>query len=310
MRAPRLVVVLIVTGILLLSSMGTVLAADYEVGDRVWIGLYTETLREEGYAVGTVKSIREDGRLELSITEFVEGKGKTLYGTCHPGGSSPLAGAEVVESDPDELLLRQVVRPEEVSSYRQGKDGYLERENVATVFYKWMGDALGVTAGRCRRAQEKAEFLGITRAVPAFEIACGQVESEGGTGFPVPIEQRLGGTAQMLEQVAGLLTDYPRAVEAMQAKVEGVAELQGDDLVAMAAAKTLFKVRGHLRALRAEVGSVADARERVPDLEGIYAGYAAVLTVNGETPYADRSRQAWTNAFQTALAEGEWPELP
>jgi len=110
--------------------------------------------------------------------------------------------------------------------------------------------------------------------------------------------------------VADLLTDYPRAAEAMQAKVEGVAELQGRDLVAMAAAKTLLKVRDHLQALRAEVGSVAEARKRVPDLDGIYAGYAAVLTANGERDFGERSREAWTNAFQTALAEGRWPELP
>jgi len=309
MRARRFLIVWIVTGILLLVS-GMASASRYAVGDRVWIGLYTDSLREDGYAVGTVKEILPDGRLELTITEFVEGKGKTLYGTCHPGASSPLAGAEIVENQPDRLLLRQTLRPEEVSPYRQGKDDYLERENVGTVFYKWMGDALGVTARRCRRAQEKAEAMSITRAVPAFEIACRQVESEGGTGFPVPLEQRLQGTADMLASVAELLREYPVAVERMQAKVQGTEELQGQDMVAMAAAKTLFKVRDHLEELWATTPTLDEARERVNGLEGIYAGYASVLTADGTRAFNDRSADEIRQAMTESIEAGAWPDLP
>ncbi len=299
---------------LLLSMLMLVVAAPVMAGlapgERVWIGLYSDNLREDGYAIGTVEQVLEDGRVQVAVRELVKGEGRTLYGTCSPGASNPLAGAEIVEDDPGALLLRKAFEPEQVQPWRAGRDGFLARENAGAVFYKWLGGAMGVTEQRCRRGQDRVAGVGFQRAVKAFEVACRQVASTGGSGFPVPVEQRLGGAAAMLADNAALLAEHPGALAEMQAIVAGEAGLQGEDLLAIAGAGTLKKTAEALATLREEAGGIAAARERVADLPAIFHGYVDLLTGQGSAPFGGQAAEAWHASVDAALAAGEWPRLP
>lgn len=298
-------------GVLTLSILltGTVGAAPmFAPGERVFVPLYSENLREDGYATGVVDSV-VDGKLRVSLTEYVKGKGKTLYGTCSPSARSPLAGAEILSDRPDALLIRQDIDPASVKSWREGKNEYLERENLSTLFYKWLGDGMAVTPERARYGRAKAEALGLPLAARAMEVVALQTESTGGKGFPVPPSMALAGAAGLLEALLPIVRENPEALDGALEILDGTAPAQGDDLLAMALARTLSLVRHDLEALQRTQPDFGAASREVPGLRAVFDAWIAVVTRGGAAPYLNRSAAQWKALFDAA-SPPVWPPLP
>lgn len=292
-------------GLLMLTGVA---GADIVPGDRVFIPMYSVHLREDGYATGIVES-RQGEQALVIMRELVPGKGKTLYGTCHPGAESPLSGAEVLSDNPDAPVLRKSLPVKSLMSWRAGKDEYLERENVSTIYYKWLGDGMAVTGERARFGAAKARSLGLERAAQGLELAAIQVDSTGGMGFPVGAGQLLHGAPVVLKAVQERTRKEPAAADEMRAVLDGSQPLHGDDLLAMAMAKVLLIVRHEWGRLPAELGSM-EAAARWAEAPGVVDAYVDALTEGGQKPYRGKAAGAIKAELRGALKSGKWPVLP
>lgn len=282
--------------------------AQVEVGDRVFIPMYSEHLREDGYATGIVES-REGDQAVVIMRELVPGKGKTLYGTCHPGANSPLSGAEIISDNPDAPVLRKTMPIGELKGWREGKDEYLERENVGTIFYKWMGDGMAVTPERARFGAAKARALGLPRVAQGLELAAIQIESTGGMGFPVGATQLLHGAPRALGAVLEQGRKDAEAAEVMRAILDGSQPMHADDVLGMAMAKVLLIVHHHWARLPIELGSVEKAVQW-GEAPGVAEAYVDALTTGGLHPYAGRTAAELKAQILGELKAGRWPVLP
>ncbi|MGK0673508.1 MAG: hypothetical protein ABWU16_02455 [Halothiobacillaceae bacterium] len=282
--------------------------AQIHVGDRVFIPMYSEHLREDGYATGIVQAL-EGEKAVVIIRELVPGKGKTLYGTCHPGANSPLSGAEVLSDDSHAPILRKTFAVSELKDWRKGKDEYLERENVGTILYKWLSDGMAVTPERARLGATKARSLGLPRVAQALELAAVQIDSTGGMGFPVGAQQLMQGAPRALAAVLEQGRSDSAAAEVMRAIIEGSQPMNGEDVLGMAMAKVLLIVRDAWARLPNEFGGTARASQW-GEAKAIAEAYVDALTSGGSMPYAGRDAVALKAELVKALQAGRWPELP
>ena len=283
------------------------------VGDRVFVPMPSVHLREDGYATGTIESI-VDGKYTVELRELVQGKGKTLYGTCSPGANSPLAGAEIVSDKEEAPVLRKTFTAAELMPWRAGKEEYLERENVATIFYKWLGDGMAVTPDRARLGAKRARVLGnspgVQRMAQALDLAAIEIDNAGGQGFPVGAVQYLTNADKTLAEVTRIEQQEPGSTgNAMRSILDGSLPLQSDDALAMAMAKVLLLVRDQWARLPVELGSnkAAIAWSETPK---VLEAYIAALTQNGKLAYRGKDAAAWKHALQTEMQAGRWPSLP
>lgn len=282
--------------------------AQVEVGDRVFIPMYSEHLREDGYATGIVEA-REGDQAVVIMRELVPGKGKTLYGTCHPGANSPLSGAEILSDNPDAPVLRKTMPIGELKGWREGKDEYLERENVGTIFYKWMGDGMAVTPERARFGAAKARSLGLPRVAQGLELAAVQIESTGGMGFPVGAAQLLHGAPQALGAVVEQGRQDAEAAEVMRAILGGSQPMHADDVLGMAMAKVLLVVHHNWDRLPIELGSVEKAMQWA-EATKVAEAYVDALTSGGQHAYDGKTAAELKAQIQGELKAGRWPVLP
>ena len=305
----RLLVFLLLGGAILPSWA----QAAFVVGDRVFVPMPSVHLREDGYATGSIESI-SDGKYIVELRELVQGKGKTLYGTCSPGANSPLSGAEIVSDKEEAPVLRKTFTAAELMPWRAGKEEYLERENVATIFYKWLGDGMAVTPDRARLGAKRARALGsspgVQRMAQALDLAAIEVDNAGGQGFPVGAAQYLTGVSKTLTEVTRIEQQEPAGTgDAMRAILDGGQPLQGDDALAMAMTKVLLLVRDNWARLPGELGSskAAIGWENTPKVQ---EAYIAALTQNGKLSYRGKTANELNQALSAELKAGRWPVLP
>jgi len=297
-------------GLLVLSGISLLVPAHaYQAGDRVFIPLFAENLRDDGYAIGRVQRVLEDGRLDVVINEFVEGKGKTLYGTCSPNSATALAGARIVSSNPDQLRVEHEMDPADVRPWRAGMYEYLERENLATVISKWLSDGMAITPNRLDIAERRARALGLDHVVVAVDIARDQVRSTGGGGFPVSAEMALANAPQMLRTVAAKLEAWPKAVDAAAKILAGTEPMQGDDVLASVIARLAIIVREQLREVEARYSSPNEALQVLPNLLEVYDGWYRVMTANDSQPYLNADVAYYAKLTRREFDEGRWPVL-
>jgi len=287
--------------------------ASFAVSDRVFVPMPSVHLREDGYATGMIESISGD-KVTVVLRELIHGKGKTLYGTCSPGANSPLAGAEILSDKESEPILRKVFTASELLPWRAGKEEYLERENVATIFYKWLGDGMAITPDRARlgakRARQLGTSLGVQRMAQALDLAAIEVDNAGGQGFPVGAAQYLGGVSTTLAAVIATERQEPTSTgDAMRAILDGSQPLQSDDALAMAMAKVLLLVRENWAKLPGELGS-SKAAAAWPQASSVMQAYVAALTQDSEVKYRGKSASELNQALATELKSGRWPVLP
>ncbi|MFI9653172.1 hypothetical protein ABGV17_00360 [Guyparkeria sp. GHLCS8-2] len=300
----------VTAGAVLLVSAGLASAASFEVGEKVFVPMFEPNPELDGYAEGFVEQVHDDGTLTLRINKVQTGKGKTLSGTCHPSGGTPLSGAEIVSDDPSDLQVKQRLPADEVMTFRRGSQLYLKRENLSIAYLKYLGSGMGMTPDRFDVAIRRAEDVGLPRMVAAMEIGKLQVESTQGRGFPVPASRALQKAAPMLDAVAAKLEAYPESVERAARMLGGTTPEHRDDPLAAVI------VRLH-EILDEQLGELAqqssDPREvsgfSADELLGIYTGWFRVITANDTRSFQNADVDYYRERAAKALNAGEWPAL-
>ncbi|WP_322521625.1 hypothetical protein SR882_01680 [Guyparkeria halophila] len=297
-------------GVALLLFAGLASAASFEVGEKVFVPMFEPNPELDGYAEGFVEQVHDDGTLTLRINKVQTGKGKTLSGTCHPSGGTPLSGAAIVSDDPENLVVEQRLPADEVMTYRRGSQLYLKRENLSIAYLKYLGSGMGMTPDRFDVAIRRAEEVGLPRMVAAMEVGKMQVESTQGRGFPVPASRALQKAAPMLDEVAAKLEAYPESVERAARMLGGTTPEHRDDPLAAVIVRLHELLDEQLGELAQQSG---DPREvsgfSVDELLAIYTGWFRVITANDTQPFQNAGVDFYRERAAKALGNGEWPAL-
>jgi hypothetical protein len=302
--------VLFVMAAALLLATGVARAASFAEGEKVFVPMFQPNPELDGYAAGFVETVHDDGTLSLRIDEVVTGKGKTLAGTCHPSGGTPLAGAQVVSDDPDKPIIEQRLPADEVMPYREGRNLYLERENLSIAYLKYLGSGMAMTPDRLDVAIRRARQVGLPDMVVAMRIAKKQVVSTQGRGFPVPASRALQKAAPMLEEVAAMLESHRDSVAVAERILGGTTPDHRDDPVAA----VIVRLHEILEEQLGELAQMsADPRE-VPgysaeDILAIYTGWYRVMTANDSRAFQNADVAFYRRRAEQAMANGEWPAL-
>ncbi|MEF3193209.1 MAG: hypothetical protein K6346_03180 [Halothiobacillaceae bacterium] len=205
--------------------------------------------------------------------------------------------------------MRKTFTLGELRGWGGGRDGYRERENVGTMFYKWLGGGMAVTPEGARFGAAKARALGLPRVAEARELAAVQIDSRGGMGFPVGASQLLQGAPRALGAVLEQARKEPGAAKAMRAILDGSQPMNGDDVLGMAMAKVLLIVRDHWDRLPAELGSPQKAAAW-GQASAIAKAYVDALTTGATQTFAGKTAAELEAYLATELKAGRWPSLP
>lgn len=295
---------------LLVVSAGLSQAAEFVVGEKVFVPMFADNPELDGYAEGFVEQTHDDGTLTLKINKVVTGKDKTLSGTCHPSGGSPLAGARIVSDEPNDLVVEQRLAADKVMPYRQGSQLYLKRENLSIAYLKYLGSGMGMTPDRFDVAIRRARNVGLPKMETAMEIAKLQVVSTQGRGFPVPASRALQKAAPMLDDVAEKLEAHPEAVKKAARMLGGTKPGTREDPLPAVIARLHEILADQLGDLEA---ASADPRESShfssDELLAIYTGWYRVMTANDTIAFQNADVAFYRERAQQAMANGEWPAL-
>lgn len=163
---------------LFLLSSSQVYAQTFSVGDRVFVGFPSTTIRDDAFIVGEVTRVLESGDYQLSVEDYVEGHDYGVF--CTPVAIN-LPDRESEYGDGWELWqdtrnlnqpnLEFIVKADKVMAYRTGQYEYIERNNTWVVFGRWMSDAPILAPERIERAKKTAAEIGLEGMIPAFDLA-------------------------------------------------------------------------------------------------------------------------------------------
>lgn len=282
----------------------------YRVGERVFIPLFAPNLKDDGYADGRIKRINKDGTVDITISKLVNGKDKTMYGTCSPGAESPLSESQGGPGSDATSKTDYKVPVDKIMPWTDGQFTYIERENLSTAIQKWLGGGMGITTNRLDVAARRARELGLPRVLEAVKIARLQVASTGGNGFPVPPEMALRGSAKMLGQVAKELQNYPGAVEKAVAYISGTAPGQQDDLLVEAILHIGDVTKSQLQSLQNDNPDPRKVGGFTPEqIEAIYTGWYRMMTANDTQPYLNAKVAYYQKQIHQEIQAGKWPKL-
>ncbi|MHB9021065.1 MAG: hypothetical protein ACYC3A_04480 [Halothiobacillus sp.] len=299
---------IILTLLIFLAASGLTQAAQFAVGDRVFIPLYAENLMNDGYADGLIASINPDGTVNITLSDVVNGGDKTLYGTCSPSGAnSPMvtnAGDAAAKKLVSEVPLDKIL------PWTVGQFQYIERENLSTTIQKWLGSGMAITPDSLKIADRRARALNLPRLREVVAIAKLQVESTGGNGFPVPARMALRGAAPMLDAVARLVQRHPNAVKDAAAILARTAPAHSKDLLVETIVHIAELTQKQLASLANDNPDPRTVDDYTPvQLTAIYTGWYRVMTANDTQPYENAHVAYFTDQAAKAIAQGQWPKL-
>lgn len=282
-------------------------AMAFSTGDRVFIPMYSENLLNDGYADGLITAINPDGTVNIRLSDVVNGKDKTLAGTC-----SPRPGLDIMQ--PADLAKRKEVIEEvptsKIMPWSKGQFQYIERENLSTTVQRWLAGGMAITPDVLKTAERQARELNLPRVLLMVQMAKLQVDSTGGNGFPVPPQMALKGSAAMLGQVAALLEPHPNAVKDAAAILAKTAPPHSQDLLVEGIVHLAKLTEHQLQKLAEDNPDPRKVSGFPPEaLVAIYTGWYQVMTANDTIPY-ENARVAFFEAqVSKAIAAGQWPSF-
>ncbi|GEM_PF-5449874 len=257
-------------GLLLASALSLLLAplaaaSVLQPGQRVWLRMDSDNLRDDGYAVGLLLEVTGDSAT-LRVKEWVEGPGRTLYGSCRTGpggfqaavGAAELAAEAATGSEPAIAGVPLAL----LSDWRSGRHRFLQREQLATIFFRWNGDAeqqsIGLPARRARMAAARAAELGLPRVAAAFALVEADLRAAGADGFPRPAVQQIAAWPAALDGVEAVLVSYPDVALELRPMAA--------DLLWLALERLALRMRARLAELAALEPDLDAALRRWPQL--------------------------------------------
>lgn len=158
--------------------MGSAYAQTFSVGERVFIGFPSTTIRDDAFIVGEITRVLESGDYQVSVEDYVEGHDYGAFCTPVavnlPDKESEYGDGWEQWEDTRKLNqpnLEYIVKAKNVMAYRAGQYEYIERNNTWVVFGRWMSDAPILAPERIERAKKTAQSIGLGGMVDAFDLA-------------------------------------------------------------------------------------------------------------------------------------------
>lgn len=216
MRVNSLKNIINLVAVALFAISTAISAQTFSVGETVFVGLPSVTIKDDAFIVGKITRKLENGDYQISVEDYVEGHDYGAF--CQPvaitqvGEESEYGDGWQVWQDTsrlDQRNLEYIVPGENVMPYRQGQHSYIERNNIWVVFGRWMSDAPILPVDRLQRAQKDAKAVGLEGMEDAFDLAIAHRYAfyEDGWGRPYWPYETVPRLHQMLDLVDKQLQD-------------------------------------------------------------------------------------------------------
>lgn len=201
------------------------LASDFKVGETVFVEFPAGNIKDDAFIVGTVTELAPNGDYQIAVIDFVEGHD---YGvSCVPMakkqqdqgyGEGWAMWTNTKTLNTKELQYR--VPKENVVNLNNGKQHFVERNNLYIVFGRWKSDAPMLTIDRLERAKNEANAIGLSALNEAFDIAIAHRASfYGDFGRPYLPHETIEPLNKLVENVSVILANDPVLKNLWQAKV-------------------------------------------------------------------------------------------
>lgn len=200
--------------VLILIFSTSAWAQKYQIGETVFVGFPSNTIKDDAFIVGQVTRLLDNGDIQLFVEDYVKGHDYGAFcqpvAVVEPGKQSEYGDGWEVWQDTrrlDQPNLEYVVSINNVMPYRVGQNSYIERNNIWVVFGRWMSDAPILAVERLKRAQADAGSVGLAGMREAFDLAIAHRYAfyEDGWGRPYWPYETVPHLHSVLDQVESLL---------------------------------------------------------------------------------------------------------
>ncbi|MDY0136472.1 MAG: hypothetical protein RBS36_04805 [Thiomicrospira sp.] len=211
----------------------SLLANVFSVGDTVFVGIPSTTIKEDAFIVGTVSRRLDNGDYQIQVQDYVKGHDYGAF--CQPvavgnGDSHYGKGWELWQDTRqlDQKGLEFIVAQERVRPYREAQHEYIERNNNWVVFGRWLSDAPILPVERLRRAQADGQSIGLEQMADAYDLAIAHRYAfyEDGWGRPYWPYETVTRINQYLDQIITLFKQDPDLEAHWRSKPRDKAEIK------------------------------------------------------------------------------------
>lgn len=158
-----------------LSLPGLASAQTFSVGETVFVGLPSSTIRDDAFIIGQVTRITESGDFQIKVEDYVAGHDYGAF--CTPvavvENASEYGDGWEIWQDTKSLRQRNleyIVPAANVMAHRKGQYNYIERNNTWVVYGRWQSDAPILAPERIERAIGGLEPIGLAGMKPSLEL--------------------------------------------------------------------------------------------------------------------------------------------
>jgi hypothetical protein len=203
-------------GLWLLFASFPLSANVFAVGDTVFVGIPSTTIKDDAFIVGTVSRRLENGDYQIQVQDYVKGHDYGAF--CQPvavvDGDSHYGKGWELWQDTRQLNQKElefIVEQARVRPYREAQHEYIERNNNWVVFGRWLSDAPILPVERLRRAQADGQSIGLAGMSDAYDLAIAHRYAfyEDGWGRPYWPYETVAPINQYLDQIITLFQQEP-----------------------------------------------------------------------------------------------------
>ncbi len=203
-------------GLCLSIASFSLLANSFVVGDTVFVGIPSTTIKDDAFIVGTVSQRLDNGDYQIQVQDYVKGHDYGAF--CQPvavgNGDSHYGKGWELWQDTRQLNQKElefIVAQERVRPYREAQHEYIERNNNWVVFGRWLSDAPILPVERLRRAQADGQSIGLAQMADAYDLAIAHRYAfyEDGWGRPYWPYETVARINQYLDQITILFKQDP-----------------------------------------------------------------------------------------------------
>lgn len=206
---------LLSVGLMALMSVLPLHAKTFAVGETIFVGLPSATIKDDAFIIGIVTKQLENGDYQIRVQDYVQGHDYGAF--CQPvavrGDSQDENGWELWQDTRqlNQKELEFIVAKERALPYREAQHEYIERNNNWVVFGRWLSDAPILAVERLRRAQADGKTIGLAAMSDAYDLVIAHRYAfyEDGWGRPYWPYETVPRINQYLDQVLTLFKQEP-----------------------------------------------------------------------------------------------------
>jgi hypothetical protein len=218
-----------------LSLPGLASAQAFSVGETVFVGLPSNTIRDDAFIIGQVTRVTESGDYQIKVEDYVAGHDYGAFCTPVAVVENQSEYGDGWEIWQDTRSLRQrnleyIVPATNVMAHRTGQYNYIERNNTWVVYGRWQSDAPILAPERIERAISGLEPIGLAGMKPSLELVIAHRLAfyDQGWGRPYWPYETVEPLNTLLDQVMALLDSDTELASLWRSKSRDEALLKRD----------------------------------------------------------------------------------